>query len=91
MLTFTEMQPATQITVFSRLYNEVPSTAHPLLGLRFEVKDVFDIEGLKRPVGSLRYLSPSSTSNAKPSAENKVAVRECQVIQLGLWQNIFGM
>jgi hypothetical protein len=50
MLTFTEMQPATQITVSSRLYNEVPSTAHPLLGLCFKVKDVFDIEGLKRPV-----------------------------------------
>ena len=88
MSTFTEMRPATQIAVLSRLYNEVPSPAHPLSGPRFGVKD---IEGLKRSIGSLRYLSPSSASNARSSTQNKVGVRECQVIQLGPWQNIFGM
>jgi hypothetical protein len=49
MSTFTEMQPAMQIAVPSRLYYEAPppSPAHLLSGLRFGVKDVFGIKELK--------------------------------------------
>lgn len=55
MPTFTEMRPATQIAVPSRLYFEPPSPAHPLSGLRFGVTDVFDIKGLKTSAGSKVY------------------------------------
>lgn len=49
------MRPATQIAVPSRLYYEAPSPTYPLSGLRFGVKDVFDVKGLKASAGSKAY------------------------------------
>lgn len=64
---FTEQRPTASISVPSRNYSMVKSTELKLSGLRFGVKDVFSIEGIRLSAGSQSYhkLYPPSDQTAK--------------------------
>ncbi|KAK1756627.1 amidase signature domain-containing protein [Echria macrotheca] len=53
--TFSEQRPTCSIPVPSRLYFPPRSDQKPLSGLRFGVKDVFDMAGLRTSLGSRSY------------------------------------
>lgn len=54
---FSETRPANYVSVPSRLYYPPRSSNLPLSGLRFAVKDVFDVAGLKTSVGSRDFYN----------------------------------
>ena len=54
---FSENRPTTHLSVPSRLYYPEPSPEQPLSGLRFAVKDVFDVADLKTSVGSRDFYN----------------------------------
>lgn len=64
---FSEVRPANQIHVPSRLYALPRTSKYPLAGLRFAVKDVFDLKGLKTSRGSRSYYDycPPAEASAR--------------------------
>ena len=56
-LGFHEERPVSYIPVPSRIYTLSTSSRLPLSGLRFIAKDVFNIEGLRKSVGSRAFYS----------------------------------
>lgn len=63
---FIETYPTAHVAVPSRIYFGPPTHRRPLAGLRFGLKDVFDVAGLKTGAGSRAYysLSPNSKETA---------------------------
>lgn len=68
---FTEQRPTTCIPVPSRIYSLLDSSELKLSGLRFGVKDVFSIQGLRVSVGSRSYhnLYPQRDQTARAIEE----------------------
>lgn len=65
---FTEQRPTTHIPVPSRLYYPPPTNKLPLSGLRFGVKDIIDIAGLRTSVGSRSYYALYSAKESTAPA-----------------------
>lgn len=63
---FIETYPTAHVAVPSRIYFGPPSHHRPLAGLRFGLKDLFDVAGLKTSAGSRAYynLSPNIKETA---------------------------
>ncbi|KAF6784588.1 glutamyl-tRNA subunit A [Colletotrichum sojae] len=60
------------IAVPSRLSSLPVTDNHPLAGLRFAVKDVIDVKGMKTSGGSRAYYQTYGPRNASPKAVNQL-------------------